>query len=170
MESPEGAVLRKFVDTNGDNTVDQWSYYKDGVEVYRDIDSNYNGKIDQCRWFHGGGSRWGIVSKENGEIDSWKSISAEEVSAELVAAVATRDAKRFARLLITPTELNSLGLGKSRADGIADKLDKALANFKSASTRQKVVAADAVWVQFSAKSAGHRAGRNRSIDPRHSGL
>ena len=56
--------LRKFVDTNDDNVVDQWSYYKDGVEVYRDIDSNYNGKADQYRWFHTGGSRWGLDPKE----------------------------------------------------------------------------------------------------------
>ena len=36
---PDGVILRKFVDTNDDNVVDQWSYYKDGLEVYRDIDS-----------------------------------------------------------------------------------------------------------------------------------
>ena len=52
VEGPDGAILRKFVDTNGDNVVDQWSYYKDGVEVYRDIDSNFNGKADQHRWFN----------------------------------------------------------------------------------------------------------------------
>jgi thiol-disulfide isomerase/thioredoxin len=154
VESPEGVILRKFVDTNGDNTVDQWSYYKDGVEVFRDIDSNFNGKVDQCRWLNTGGSRWGIISKENGEIDSWKSISAEEVSAEVVAAVATHDVKRFTRLLISPDELNALGLGKTRADGIAEKLDKAVANFQAASARQKVVGADAVWLQFSAARPG----------------
>ena len=42
-----GQMLRNFRDTNGDNIVDQWSYYKDGVEVYRDIDSNFNRKADQ---------------------------------------------------------------------------------------------------------------------------
>jgi hypothetical protein len=31
VESPDGMVLRQFVDTNGDNVVDQWSYYKDGL-------------------------------------------------------------------------------------------------------------------------------------------
>jgi hypothetical protein len=58
VEGPDGTILRKFVDTNGDNVVDQWSYYKDGVEVYRDIDSNFNGKADQHRWFNTGGTRW----------------------------------------------------------------------------------------------------------------
>ena len=79
-KGPRGVILRKFVDTNDDNIVDQWSYYKDGLEVYRDIDSNFNGKADQYRWFHTGGSRWGIDTKEDGTIDYWKSISAEEVT------------------------------------------------------------------------------------------
>src|SRR4051794_19582070 len=37
----QGEVLRKFCDTNGDNFVDMWCYYLSGVEVYRDIDSNF---------------------------------------------------------------------------------------------------------------------------------
>ena len=88
VEGPNGAILRKFVDTNGDNVVDQWSYYKDGVEVYRDIDSNFNGKADQHRWFNTAGTRWGLDPKEDGTIESWKTISAEEVTAEVVAALA----------------------------------------------------------------------------------
>ena len=122
VESPDGVILRKFVDTNDDNVVDQWSYYKDGLEVYRDIDSNYNGKADQYRWFHTGGSRWGLDPNEDGVIESWKSISAEEVTAEVVAAIATHDAERFARLVLTPAELRSLGLGKARAESVAEKV------------------------------------------------
>ncbi len=154
IESPEGVILRKFVDTNDDNVVDQWSYYKDGLEVYRDIDSNFNGKVDQYRWFHTGGSRWGIDANEDGVIDYWKSISAEEATAEVVAALATRDADRFARLVLTPAELKSLGLGKSRVESVAEKIGKAVADFKAMSARQKVVAADAVWTQFSANRPG----------------
>src|SRR5690242_6388091 len=29
VESPDGLLLRKFLDTDGDNIVDRWSYYKD---------------------------------------------------------------------------------------------------------------------------------------------
>ena len=109
VESPSGVVLRVFVNTNDDNVVDQWSYYKDGLEVYRDIDANFNGKADQHRWFHTGGSRWGLDSGEDGVIDSWKSISAEEVTAEVVAAIATHDLQRFTCLLLTPAELRRSG-------------------------------------------------------------
>ena len=44
-----GEILRRFVDTNSDNFVDLWCYYDGGGEVYRDIDSNFNGSADQYR-------------------------------------------------------------------------------------------------------------------------
>jgi thiol-disulfide isomerase/thioredoxin len=154
VESPEGVILRKFVDTDDNNVVDQWSYYKDGVEVYRDIDSNRNGKVDQCRWFNTGGSRWGVCSREDGVIDSWKSISAEEVTSEIVAAIATHDSQRFARLLMTPAELRNLGLGKARAMSVAEKLTKASTEFKAMTARQKTITPETTWVQFSANRPG----------------
>ena len=154
VESPEGVVLRQFVDTNDDNVVDQWSYYKDGLEVYRDLDIDFNGKADQYRWFHTGGSRWAIDANEDGVIDSWKSISAEELTAEVIGAIAARDADRFARLVLTAEELKSLGLGESRAKSVAEKTAKAKDGFKAMSSRQKVVTRDADWVQFSASRPG----------------
>src|SRR5437764_14822839 len=44
LRDPHGLPLRKFMDSNGDNKIDVWSYYKDGVEVYREVDTNYNGR------------------------------------------------------------------------------------------------------------------------------
>jgi len=154
VEGPDGTILRKFVDTNGDNVVDQWSYYKDGVEVYRDIDSNFNGKADQHRWFNTGGTRWGLDPKEDGTIDSWKMISAEEVTAEIVAALAARDAERFARVVLSPEELKNIGLGKSRSAELADKVGKLAGAFRQFAARQKTVAPQSTWVQFSANRPG----------------
>ncbi|MFG0296000.1 MAG: thioredoxin, partial [Maioricimonas sp. JB045] len=57
---PQGQVLRRFVDSDGDNVVDQWRYYRHGLEVYRDIDTNGNSEVDQSRWLNTGGTRWGI--------------------------------------------------------------------------------------------------------------
>lgn len=73
--------------SNGDNVVDTWSYYKNGLEVYRDADLNFNGKADQYRWFHTGGSRWGLDKNEDGKLDAWKQISPEEASEEVIAAL-----------------------------------------------------------------------------------
>ncbi len=131
VRSPSGQILRRFVDTNGDNTVDQWSYYENGLEVYRDIDQNFNGKADQYRWMNTGGCRWGLDTDEDGKIDAWKLISAEEVSSELVRAVADRDNARFARLLITADEVASLGLGPDQSKSVAARVEQASERFKT---------------------------------------
>ena len=47
-----------------------------------DIDADFNGKADQYRWFHTAGSRWALDTNEDGQIDGWKTISAEEVTAD----------------------------------------------------------------------------------------
>jgi tetratricopeptide (TPR) repeat protein len=154
VEGPDGSIIRKFVDTNGDNVVDQWSYFKDGVEVYRDIDSNFNGKADQHRWFNTGGTRWGLDPKEDGTIESWKTISAEEVTAEIVSALAARDTERFARVLLSSDELKNMGLGKSRSAELAEKVGKLSGEFKQLAARQKTITPQSTWVQFTAGKPG----------------
>jgi peroxiredoxin/TolA-binding protein len=150
----DGRALRIFLDSNGDNKVDRWSYFKDGVEVYRDIDSNGNGKVDQHRWLNLGGSRWALDTDENGQIDEWKYISAEEVTAELVAALRDRDEARFQQMLLSTAELNGLGLDEAKAKELADRLEKASANFRQVASRQKSLTKDTQWVQFSASRPG----------------
>jgi thiol-disulfide isomerase/thioredoxin len=154
VESPEGVILRKFLDTTGDNVVNQWSYYKDGVEVYRDIATRPTGKKDEFRWLNTAGTRWGVDTAGNGRLTAWKSISAEEVTAEIVAAVANRDADRFARVLLTPQELQSLGLGKAKSEAVAAKITKAKADFPALAERQRTVAPDSKWEQFSGSRPG----------------
>ncbi len=154
VTDPNGLTLRMFVDTNGNNTVDQWRYYKDGVEFYRDIDSNFDQKADQFRWFHTGGSRWGIDQTGNGKIDSWKQISPEEVSAEVVAAVAQGDAARFIRLVLTDAELKSLGLGPERKEQLAGKLDGIEERFREFASEQEAISEKSKWLQFSGTQPG----------------
>jgi len=149
-----GQALRRFVDTNSDNVVDLWCYYQRGIEVYRDIDANHNGKADQYRWLNIGGTRWGLDKNEDGKIDVWKQISAEEVSSEVVRALATRDADRFSRLLLTSEELKSLGLGKLKAREIAAKLAAAKKQFTALSRKQKVVTSQTKWIHFGATRPG----------------
>jgi thiol-disulfide isomerase/thioredoxin len=150
VRDPSGQILREFVDTNKDNVVDRWSYFKDGVEVYRDVDDNYNGKADNHRWLNMAGTRWGLDRDEDGRIDGWKIISPEEVSAELVMALRDRDQQRFARLLLTDAELKSLGLGTEKGKEIATKLSAAARQFAIMMGRQKTVTAKTAWVHFAA--------------------
>ncbi len=154
VESPDGVLLRKFVDTDGDNVVDQWSYFKDGVEVYRETATKSGGKANEFRWLNTAGTRWGVDSEGSGKISEWKAISAEESTAEIVAAVADRDADRFARVLLTSDELSSLGLGKAKAEALAAKLAKTTTDFRALADRQKTIPADAKWLQFSGSRPG----------------
>lgn len=152
--SPDGILLRRFADTNGDKKIDLWSYFRFGVEVYRDIDSDFNGKADQYRWLGTGGARWGIDSNEDSRVDQWKQISAEEASAEVVAALRESDPSRFSRLLITEKELQSLGLGRAKTEQLATKADRAARDFAGLAKRQSAVGTKARWVQFAASPPG----------------
>lgn len=149
-----GQILRRFVDTNADNTVDQWSYFQDGLEVYRDIDSDFNGKPDQTRWFNTAGVRWGIDTNEDGRIDRWKEISPEEVSAEIVRAMADKDVARFNRLLITPEELRSIGLSEARQKDLEAKSAGATEEFRKLAAAEKTVAPGGRWIQFGGSRPG----------------
>lgn len=150
----DGSLLRRFADTNGDKRVDLWCYFKFGIEVYRDVDADFNGKADQYRWLGTGGSRWGLDSDEDGRIDRWKQISAEEVSGELVAALRDADSPRFEALLISESELKTLGLGAMKSEEVAVKAQRAARDFAGLSKRQQAVGPGAKWVQFAAAPPG----------------
>ncbi|MDB4695036.1 hypothetical protein OAF47_01075 [bacterium] len=150
----DGTLLRRFADTNGDKQIDLWCYFKFGVEVYRDIDKNFNGKTDEYRWLATGGTRWGLDQDEDGLIDAWKQISAEEVTSEVVAALRERDAERFAPLVISDKEMDLLGLGAAKKKQIGALAVAATRGFGDLAKEQDVVATDANWVQFAAGTPG----------------
>ncbi|MDR3181407.1 MAG: hypothetical protein LBT89_00560 [Planctomycetaceae bacterium] len=154
---PQKQLLRVFIDADNDekHLVDQWSYYQNGIEVYRELDTNNNGKRDQFRWLNTAGSRWGIDEDENGVIDYWKQISAEEVSREIVLAVAAEDVQRFLRVSLSPDELKALKLGEAFTETVSGKIAKlkngfteavAAVNFKNGK--------EAEWFQLNAVMPG----------------
>jgi thiol-disulfide isomerase/thioredoxin len=120
--NPNGAILRRFVDTNSDNVVDQWRYYKNGLEVYRDVDSNYNNKVDQSRWMNTAGTRWGLDTNEDGRIDRWKTLSAEEASREAVKALAARDEAALTAVLVDKDDLKTLRFDEEMAGKISESV------------------------------------------------
>ncbi|MFZ5830184.1 MAG: thioredoxin-like domain-containing protein, partial [Planctomycetota bacterium] len=154
VRDPQGVVLRVFLDTNGDNIVDQWSYYRDGLEVYRDIDSDFNGKADSYRWFTTAGTRWGEDSNEDGKIDAWKAISPEEVTAEVVAALGAGDVERFVRVALSADELKSLGLGPAQEKELAARLPGLAAEFGKLAASQKAITPATKWTHFSGLMPG----------------
>lgn len=123
--------LRKFFDSDGDKRIDVWSYYKNGLEVYREIDSNRNNTADQYRWLNSSGMRWGVDTDEDGKIDSWQQISADEAAIEAFQAVMTKDYRRLQALFITEAELKALGLSASYIEKIRAKLQQAPKRFET---------------------------------------
>ena len=130
IRKPNGDVLRQFSDSDNDNVVDTWSYYREGLEIYRDVDADFNGKADQYRWFHGAGMRWGLDRDEDGKIESWKLISAEEAAEEVAEAVRNNDPKRFQQLLLDDAELKQLGLSDELTEQLAERIKAAPEAFR----------------------------------------
>lgn len=153
VRDPNGQVIRRFLDTDGDNVVDQWSYYSGGMEVYRDIDSDHNGKADQYRWIQSGGMKWGLDKNEDKSIDEWKTISIEEVSEEIVEALVHQDVKRFERLLLKPQELEQLGLGDVQIKNVETKLKGAEQSFSKLLGDKKQIGKMS-WVDFGGSRPG----------------
>jgi hypothetical protein len=132
LRDPQGRILRRFFDSNGDKKIDIWSYYLDGVEVYREIDSTFTGVVDQYRWLNSGGMKWGLDTNKDGKIDTWKIISAEEVSQEILQALITKDFERLQALWITDAEVKGLELTGAEADRIRDLRGQAQTKFLTA--------------------------------------
>ena len=128
--------------------------------MYRDIDSDFNRKVDQYRWLGTAGMRWAIDTNEDGRIDRWKAISPEEVSEELIAALGTRDADRFRRLLLTEEELQGLRLGRNnRPRNSARKSPIRWAVLEEFLRTQEFVKPDGAVGEFWQHATGRRAGR-----------
>jgi len=154
VREQSGQMLRRFLDTNNDKKLDQWSYFKDGIEVYRDVDANFNGKADQYRWVGTGGTRWGLDKNEDGIVDNWKMISPEETTAEVIAALRERDAARFKRLLLSTSELAQLGVGRSLETDLASRIKAAEDGIGPLVKSQTMVASQAKWLHFGGTRPG----------------
>ncbi len=123
-------------------TVEQIRFFRDGREVYRDV----LGK--EARWLNAGGSRRGAIDSKTKQIRAWLSISPEEATAEIVAALATKDFARFQRVALTAADLKTLGLGGS----LAQELERQIAAADAAGFAKLVDAlklpADVRWGAF----------------------
>jgi thiol-disulfide isomerase/thioredoxin len=149
VRAADGRILRAFADVNGDRVVDRWSYFKDGLEVYREMDGDDDdAKADQSRWLNSGGTRWGIDRDGDGLLDAWQAISAEEATAEIVQALGRRDVAAFARLLPTKAELEAAGFSGDRLAELTTRADAARQAFATLAAEQKKVGPKAAWTSM----------------------
>lgn len=145
---PAGQTLRRFMDTNGDQSPDVFRYYRHGLEVYRDIDSNFNQKPDQYRWMNWGGTRWGLDPNEDGRIDEWKMISAPEAARVAITALIQNDVQNLSSVLINSRDIRQLKVNKS----VATQLTKSVANPKAQLSKllsdSRVINKNTKWMRF----------------------
>ena len=154
-------ILRLFLDRNKDGKLDQWSYYKDGIEVYRDSDNDFDEKLDEFRWLGSAGMRKGIDANEDGEIDRWEVISVEEVAQEAFYAIQNRDNVRFGRLLISNEEFRSLGLTGKVGKEFAKRVDAARKGFSSMARGQNQIGRSTSFVYSGTGQPGAAAANKR---------
>lgn len=132
VKDGQGKLLRRFVDTDGKVSkrdkdprptkhIDQWSYYRDGFEVYREIDSDDDGVLDAVRWLNQGGTR--IANVRGNRLAGWTRLSPEEATKVFVTALVTRDAALLESVLVTSEELKSLGMPAAAIAQAAEGLD-----------------------------------------------
>jgi thiol-disulfide isomerase/thioredoxin len=143
---PQGRPLRRLLDTNGDNRPDIWCYYLDGVEVYREIDSDFDGEPDQYRWLNSAGMKWGVDSNHDHKIDTWRMISAEEVSQEILQALVTHDFARLQALFLTEAEMQDLPASEAARITALEK--QASAKFQAAIGRLTTLSDKSHWLHL----------------------
>lgn len=150
VTDPDGKVLRRFSDSNSDKVIDTWSYFKNGLEVYRDIDADFDGKADQYRWFHSAGTRWAIDEDENGKIDSWKRISPYEVAEVAIQAIQNQDARLYATLLPSSKDIDRLGFSGELKARVSKGISEAESDFAKFAKDQKLVGKSTMFLDFGA--------------------
>jgi Thioredoxin-like len=144
LKDANGQTLRRFMDVSGSGRVDQYSYFKDNVEVYRETLTKSGLNI---RWIATGGMKSGIAQQTQAgkiKVVAWQMISAEEAAYEAFQALVTGDVERLQAVLITPQEIAALGLPAADAQKLTAQV--AAAPAKLAAVRAKV--ADIATAKF----------------------
>lgn len=151
---PNGLILRRYVDTNKDRYIDQWRYYRNGIEVYRDLDTDFNHKADQSRWLNTHGSRWGIDKNEDGHIEKWIILSAEEASRVAISAMVDKDATLLSSVLVTPDDLQKLGLIPEFSSQILRKVQEPEAAMRTVLAKSRTLTSSSKWNRFDGAMPG----------------
>lgn len=151
---PSGQVLRRFTDTNGDNKADLFRYYRMGLEVYRDIDSDKNEKPDEHRWMNWGGMRWGIDRNEDGRIDQWKILSAQEAAQTAVEAIIKGDMAALQTVMINADDVDALKVNAEIKKLLLQSVADPAARIRKIMAGTKTLTPTAKWVRFDPPAPG----------------
>jgi len=170
---PANEQLRRFTDSNGDGPPDMFRYYHLGLEVYREIDTNgdykakKNTRPDQYRWMNWGGTRWGIDLDEDGKIDQWKVISAQEAARVAVEGLIAGDLKTLSSVMLSETDIQTLKLPAATTQKLQQAIAEMAKKAQAALANPKVLNSKSVWVRFDPPPPGlvmaEQSGATRDI-------
>ncbi len=147
LRDATGRTYRRFVDSDRNGVVDQWVYFRDGVEVYRDIDSNSNGRADQFRWTNSGGTRWAVDSNEDGKFDGYRYLSPAEATREVLRAIQAKDLSLLDPVMVRPADAPMLGRAVT-PERIKELNDKSRQQFSTLAKELSGMALESTWVRF----------------------
>lgn len=148
LMNPAGQVLRRFADSNGDGKADLYRYYRMGLEVYRDVDTNKNGKPDQFRWMNWGGTRWGVDNNEDGKIDTWRILSAQEAARIAVEALIRGDGAALQSVMLNNEDIRTIQVSADTAKQLQESVADLPGKMKAALSNNKIVNQKTQWVRF----------------------
>jgi thiol-disulfide isomerase/thioredoxin len=146
LRDGQGKILCRFVDNDKLPGMDQWSYYQDGFEVYRELDLNGDKRIDEVRWMNSAGTRVAKVS--GGKIVSWARISAEEASKVFVQALVSGDSELLETVMASPAELDALGVPRGEIDQVAAAEKQRVAQVKALRSGLTGWDANTAWLRL----------------------
>ena len=155
LRDGQGKVLRRFVTLRGGPKLDQWSYFQDGFEVYREVDLNDDQRLDEARWLNAAGTRVAKVvplssPDRKAKIAAWTRISAEEASKVFVQSLVSGDSELLETVMATPAELDSLGVPKPEIDRVAAAEKNRVAAVKALRSGLVGWDAETVWLGLNA--------------------
>ncbi|MEM9701115.1 MAG: TlpA disulfide reductase family protein [Planctomycetota bacterium] len=148
VSGPQQQTLRKIVDADGDNTIELFIYYNQGMEVYREWDAdgaekNASGvpvvSSNNFRWVNFGGTKWGVDENGDRKIDRWKRISATEAAQVATEALVDGDAQKLATVLVTEDELKALGVAEENRSAVMEGLAGAAGKLRSMREESKLL-------------------------------
>lgn len=149
LMKPDGRTpLRVWCAPEGSSNVEQVRFYKNGNEVFRDLLETER----SCRWLSDSGSRWAILNADKNVV-SWKRISPEEATAEIVAALVTTDLDRYKRVAMSEADLQTLGLSEPLYSNVLEKIKKVDTDFSKTAADLKIPA-NVQWGAFNGNRPG----------------
>ena len=137
--APDGTPLRVWAVPPGSSKVEQIRFYKNGVEVFRDVIGQ------EARWFNTGGTRRGIIGADKKTIESWTSISPQEATQEAVAALKTNDFARYQRVALSLDDLAALGLSGPIAAEMQNEIKGVTPDAFAKLAQTLKIPSDAAW-------------------------